>query len=174
LVAGGAWQGRAIGDWPHDRFISELRRWGIRHLFVIHEPTRRYLDTPAFVRHHDAGPYAHFELLDADTRSVVTPSGSGRIASHDPLGARVALVDVHRGDRVIVRTHFYPAWHATASGQPVPLFDVDGQLAFDAPAGGSYVVQLVYPRRLWLWPIAALGLAGGVFGAGLIRARQQA
>ena len=64
--------------------------------------------------------------------------------------------------------------HATASGQPVPLFDVDGQLAFDAPAGGSYVVQLVYPRRLWLWPIAALGLAGGVFGAGLIRARQQA
>jgi hypothetical protein len=162
LVAGGAWMGRAIGAWPRARFIAELRRWGIRHLLVIHEPTRRYLTAPAFTRDADVGPYAHFELRDADTRSVDVPHGRGALVEHDPLGARVALEGVRAGDRVVVRTNYYPAWTASARGAAVPLTDADGQLAFTAPFDGAYDVMLAYPRRPWLFVLALAGLVLGV------------
>jgi hypothetical protein len=171
LVAGGAWMGRAIGTWPRARFIAELRRWGIRHLLVIHEPTRQYLTAPEFERDGDVGPYAHFELRDADTRSVVTRTGRGELAEHDPLGARVALRDVHAGDRVVVRTNYYPAWTASARGTAVPVINVDGQLAFVAPFDGSYDVTLAYPRRPWLFVLALAGFALGVTVVPRITAR---
>jgi hypothetical protein len=171
LVAAGAWMGRAIGTWPRARFIAELRRWGIRHLLVIHEPTRRYLTGPEFTRDADVGPYAHFELRDADIRSVVTPAGRGELVEHDPLGGRVALDGVHAGDRVIVRTNYYPAWTASARGTPVPLVNANGQLAFTAPFDGSYDVALAYPRRPWLFVLALAGLALGVFVVSRITVR---
>lgn len=169
LVAAGAWMGRAIDDWPRDRFMAELRRWGIRHLLVIHEPTRRYLTSAEFVRHDDAGPYAHFELLEADTRSVVTGHGTGRLRDWDPLGARIDLDDVRAGDRVIVRTNYHPAWIAQVEGERVPMFAADGQLAFEAPADGTYEVRIEYPRRPWLFSVALIALAGGVMAVGRIR-----
>ncbi|HWB16420.1 MAG TPA: hypothetical protein VG538_08430 [Vicinamibacterales bacterium] len=171
LVAGGAWMGRAIGTWPRARFIAELRRWGIRHLLVIHEPTRRYLTAPEFARDADVGPYAHFELRDADTRSVVTSTGRGDLTEHDPLGARIALSDVHAGDRVVVRTNYYPAWTASARGTAVPLMDVDGQLAFTAPFDGTYDVTLAYPRRPWLFVVALAGFALGMIVVPRLTAR---
>jgi hypothetical protein len=163
--------GRAIGTWPRARFIAELRRWGIRHLLVIHEPTRRYLTAPEFTRDADVGPYAHFELRDADTRSVATPTGRGDLVEHNPLGARIALSDVHAGDRVVVRTNYYPAWTASARGVEVPLVDAGGQLAFAAPFDGTYDVTLAYPRRPWLFVVALAGLVLGVVVVPRITAR---
>jgi hypothetical protein len=162
LVAGGAWMGRALEDWPRDRFLAELERWGIRHLLVIHERTRRYITGPEFQRRANAGPYAHFELLAADDRSVVTRQGTGTLSAWDPLGATVALQNVRQGSRVVVRTNYHPAWTAHYRAGEVPLIADRGQLAFDAPADGSYDVTLAYPRRPWLWLVALGGFVAGV------------
>jgi hypothetical protein len=45
---------------------------------------------------------------------------------------------------------------------------MDGQLAFDAPADGSYDVQLVYPRRygLALFSLAAFLVGLVLMGSG--------
>jgi hypothetical protein len=170
LVAGGAWRGKAIGDWPVETFVAELRKWGIRHLLVVHEPTKRYLTTTGFFRHADAGPFAHFELANADARSVTTTHGDGRLTAWDPLGGTLALHDVRAGDRVVVRTHAHPAWHARVArtGAPVPVLADAGQLAFDAPASGSYDVQLEYPARRGLLLGAGFALLLGVGMAGQV------
>jgi hypothetical protein len=166
LVAAGAWMGRAIETVPRERFLEELDRWGIRHLLVIHERTRRYLAGPDFVERPQAGPYGHFERVAADTRSVVTPRGTGALREWHPLGATIALDGVIRGDRIVVRTNYHPAWTATHEGAPVPLVDDGRQLAFDAPADGTYLVTLSYPTRSWLWLVA---LAAGVAGVAAVR-----
>jgi hypothetical protein len=162
LVAGGAWMGRALEDWPRERFLAELGRWGVKHLLVIHQRTRRYVAGPEFQQHADAGPYAHFELLASDDRAVATTTGTGVLSAWDPLGATVELKDVRQGSRVVIRTNYHPAWTAQSRGTDVPLLAEHGQLAFDAPTDGSYVVTLAYPRRLWLWGVALTGLVAGV------------
>jgi hypothetical protein len=78
------------------------------------------------------------------------------------LGADVELHDVRRGDTVIVRTNYYPAWQALANDRPLPLRAANGQLAFDAPDDGSYTVRLRYPGYRWL---SVLAIASFVTGA---------
>jgi hypothetical protein len=76
--------------------------------------------------------------------------------------AKLIVIDLSTGDRVVVRTHFHPAWQIRAGGQALTGFDEGGQLSFDAPATGSYDVELVYPARRWpfLCPLVALVLKG--------------
>jgi len=62
---------------------------------------------------------------------------------------------------VIVRANYYPAWRAYAGGREVPLYSIDGQMAFRAPDSGSYVVRLEYPRYRWLSILAmSVAIAG--------------
>ena len=109
---------------------------------------------PAFARRWSSGPWTHFEFLAADPREVVVPSGRGHLAERTPLGARVRLEDVRQGDRVIVRTNFYPAWTAWIDQSPIALSDDGGLLAFDAPRDGAYEIELRYPARTWLLSVA--------------------
>jgi hypothetical protein len=102
-------------------------------------------------------------MSDADTRSVVTTSGSGRLANLDFLGGDVQLLDVVAGSPVIVRANYYPAWRAHDGDREIALYSADGQLAFRAPRDGSYVVRLVYPRYRGLTILAL-----GVFAAGMM------
>ena len=74
----------------------------------------------------------------------------------DFLGGEVALTDAVAGEPVIVRANYYPAWRATVNGHDVPLYDSGGQLAFRAPATGTVVVKLRYPKYRWLNLSAAM------------------
>lgn len=148
VVAGGTFAGQAIERTPPSRFVAELRRWGIRYLVVWSEPTVRFLSgSESFEERWSARPWRVFALRDADVRSVVTPNGSGALRGRDLLGAEVVLNGVRRGDPVVVRTNFYPAWRATWQGRDVPTRDEGGQLAFAAPADGDLVVRLEYPAH---------------------------
>jgi hypothetical protein len=139
-----------------------MRRWGVRHLFVWTETTRAYLARSGhFVERWRGGRWSHFELADADLRSVVTTSGSGARRNLDFLGGEVALVDASAGEPIVVRANYYPAWRAFLEGQAVPLYSANGQLAFRAPRAGTYVVQLKYPRYGWLTLIAITSITIG-------------
>lgn len=170
VLGGGAWQGDAIERAPPEVFAAELRKWGVRQLFVWTSESRQYLSTaPEFVERWRQAPWSQFELLDADVRSVVTEApGAGHLAALDPLGADVVLEDVRAGQLVTVRTNYYPAWRAYAGTREIDLREDDGQLAFDAPADGSYSVRLEYPARRWLSVLALVALITGVviLGAG--------
>jgi hypothetical protein len=162
VVGAGTFAGRQIGLTPPAAFEAEMRKWGVRHLFVWTDETRGYLgDSGRFVERWRGGRWSEFELIDADTRSVVTPTGSGVLRALDPLGAEVALDGVKAGDDVVVRANYYPAWRAHADGVPVELRERNGQLLFPAPRDGTYVVALEYPRYRGL-VVGALGtfLAG--------------
>ena len=65
------------------------------------------------------------------------------------------------GSAVVVRTNYYPAWRAYAGGHEVELYSSDGQMAFRAPNGGTYVVQFEYPRYRWLSILAVTGAVAG-------------
>jgi hypothetical protein len=112
-----------------------------------------------FIERWRGGPWSHFELREADTRSATAGSGSARLTNLDLLGADVELTDVRAGEQVVVRANYYPAWLARAGDRDVPLYSADGQIAFRAPADGSYVVTLEYPRYRWLSLVAALAIA---------------
>jgi hypothetical protein len=161
-VAGGAYQGRAIADTPASALAAELKRWGVGRVFVWSESSVRYFESsPLFEPRWRGDPWREFALQNADTRQVVTASGTGALIAYDPLEATVALDGVREGDRVVVRTNYYPAWNAVSSGRALTLVSDDGQLAFAAPASGSYQVQLSYPRRtlfvIACWLFALVG-----------------
>jgi hypothetical protein len=164
VVGAGTFAGRAIEETPPATFVAEMRRWGVRHLFVWTDASREYLARSGFFTERwRGGLWSDFELPGADTRDVITPSGAGHLRALDFFGANVELVDVTAGAQVIVRTHYYPAWRAQAGGRDVPLYSIDGQMAFSAPDGGSYTVRLEYPRYWWLSVLAVIAASTGVW-----------
>ena len=163
VVGAGTFAGQLIDLTPPDEFAAEMRRWGVRHLFVWTDTSRNYLARGGhFVEQWRGGRWSDFEMTDPDVRSVVTARGSGELRSLDLLGADVALADVKAGDPVVVRANYYPAWRAFVDRQEVSLGNSNGQLAFTAPRDGSYVVRLEYPRYRWLSALALLSVFAGV------------
>jgi len=168
-LAGGGFRGQAIETVPTEVFVSEMRRWGVESLLVWSDASRRYLSArPEFVARGEDGDWAQFELTNADPRAVVTVAGTGSLVRLTPVSGEVTLRGVPPGSRVVVRTHFHPAWSASADGRPVPLTSEDGQIAFAAPAGGDVVVRLAYDRRIWLTLMALTTL---ICGAALLAVR---
>jgi hypothetical protein len=140
-----------------------MRRWGVGHLFVWTSAARGYLaGSDRFDELWTDGQWSHFLLRDGDLRSVVTSTGTGTLRNLDFLGAEVALSGVTAGERVLVRANYYPAWRAFAGDGEVDLQAIDGQLAFQAPANGSYVVRLEYPRYRALSVFAVVLLVSGM------------
>ena len=162
VVGAGTFAGRAIEETPPAAFVAEMRRWGVRHLFVWTDASREYLARSGFFTEQwRGGPWSHFELKDVDTREVITTTGTGHLRALDFLSGNVELVDLTAGTPVIVRANYYPAWRAYAGGREVPLYSIDGQMAFRAPDSGSYVVRLEYPRYRWLSILAmSVAIAG--------------
>ncbi len=163
IVAAGTFEAQPISFTAPAVFAAEMRRWGVAHLFVWTEASRSYLGgTGLFTEAWRGGLWSQFDLRQPDVRSVVCSNGSGTLRNLDLLGGAVDLTNVTAGEEVVVRANDYPAWRAHAGGAEVPLYDVDGQLAFRAPRGGTYTVRLEYPRYRWL---SALAIAA--FGIGL-------
>jgi hypothetical protein len=163
LLSGGAFMGRAIEDTPVAEVMAELHRWGVRHLLVWSEASKRYFRGDSrFADRVSFDRWTHFEWLDADSRSVATVSGSGSLEGIDPFAGTVRLADVGPGETVVVRTNFHPSWTARDDERAVALFEKGGQLAFQTPRGGSYDVTLIYPKRTWLLWLAALAIAVGI------------
>jgi hypothetical protein len=175
VVAAGTWQGHPIDETPVDVFTAEMRKWGVKHLFVWTDRSRDYLahsgrfvekwrtPSPSPTATAAQGVWSDFEMLAADIRSVVVPSGRGELRSLDMLAAEVALQDVVAGEPVVVRAHYYPAWRAYDGDRAVALAAIDGQLAFRAPRAGTYSVRLVYPRYRALSLLALLAFFAGAF-----------
>jgi hypothetical protein len=163
VVGAGTFAGRAIDETPPEAFVAEMRRWGVRHLFVWTDASRNYLaKSGLFIERWRRGLWSDFELKEVDTREVITTTGTGRLRALDFLGGNVELVDATAGSPVILRVNYYPAWRAYAGEREVPLYPVHGQMAFRAPDNGSYVVRFEYPRYRWLSllavSVAVLGL----------------
>ena len=165
VVGAGTFLGKAISETPPAAFVDEMRRWGVRNLLVWTDATRDYLaGSGAFDERWRSGRWSHFELHDADVRSVVTRHGRGELRALNFFGGDVALTDVVAGEPIVVRTNFYPAWRAQSDGGQVPLYEAGGQLGFNAPASGSYAVHLEYPRYRVLNAGAAVVLLLGIAG----------
>jgi hypothetical protein len=163
LLAAGAMWGRSLDDIPETEVITELRRWGIRDVLVWSPAAREFFARSSHLsRVWGSGDWEHFALAQADTRPVVTENGSGTLDNLDPLGGRVVLKDVAAGAQAVVRTNYYPVWSARVESVEVPLFAVDGQLAFRAPRSGSYEVRLDYPRRVGVMIGAGIALCAGL------------
>jgi hypothetical protein len=162
VVGAGTFAGKVIGLTPPEAFEAEMRRWGVRHLFVWTDETREYLmRSSQFVETWREAPWSQFTLRDSDVRSVIVSTGSGELRDLDFLSGRVALTGVTKGEPIVVRMNYYPAWRAVAGSTPLPLRAVDGQLAFDAPESGNVEVRLEYPRYHWLTlPAIALFFVG--------------
>ena len=166
VVGAGTFRGRPIAETPAAAFVTEMERWGVRHLFVWTDDTREYLTrSGAFAERWRGGPWSHFERPGADVRAVVATSGHGTLTDLDALGATVNLSDVEAGSTIVIRANYYPAWRARHGDHDVPLFSQDGQLAFHAPAAGTYVVTLEYPRYRWL---SLAAIAAFLFGMAAI------
>ena len=164
VVGAGTFAGRAIELTPPEAFEAEMRRWGVKHLFVWTDASRTYLArTGSFAELWRGGLWSHFELKDVDTRAVITTTGAGQLRDLSFLGGTVDLAGVASGSPVIVRANYYPAWRAYAGGREVPLYSSSGQMAFDAPDSGSYVVRLEYPRYRWLSILALLAAIAGTW-----------
>lgn len=153
MLAGGGWQGHMLSDADRAAFVDEMHRWGVTHLFVWSNTAKTRLSAwPEFSLAWEDGAWREYVLTGplADPRLVTTASGRGDLVSLSMRGGVARLTDVRAGERIVVRTHFHPAWEIAAMGRAVTPIDSGGQLAFAAPADGSYDVALIYPARRWL------------------------
>jgi hypothetical protein len=164
IVGAGTFRGQAIAMTPIEDFAAEMRRWGVRHLFVWTDQSRDYLrQSGLFVERWRAGLWSQFVLPGVDGGSAVTTVGSARLAELDFLGGVVELAGVTAGTPVVLRANYYPAWRARIGDRPVPLYDHDGQLAFRAPESGTYRVRLEYPRYRSISVLALAVLLAGLW-----------
>jgi hypothetical protein len=162
VVGAGTFRGLPIAETPPDAFVDEMRRWGVRHLFVWTDDTREYLRRDSrFVERWRHGRWSHFEHANVTGAAVVAASGRGALRDLDWLGARIDLAGMKAGEEVVIRANYYPAWRATSGGRPVALFPRDGLLAFRAPDDGDYTVRLEYPRYRLLTMTALVSLIAG-------------
>lgn len=169
LLSGGAFKGRLITTLPRNDVTVELRKWGVRHVLVWSSAANAFFAShDRFVERWHHGLWTAYEYLDADPRSVVAATGAGSLSNLAPLEARVDLSQVRAGEVVVVRSNYYPEWTATVNGQPLRLFASGDQMAFRAPADGSYSVVLAYPRRLWLDIVALAALVLCIAACALI------
>jgi len=164
LLAGGAFRGQAISSVPVEQVTGELRRWDVRHLFVWSGASVEYFRAhPAlFVERWSSGLWHDFDYVEA---AAPDPPHVRRavLEAFDPLGGRVRVDDVQRGDEVVIGTNYHPSWTAAIDGLPgtIALHERGGQLAFTAPQSGSYDVRLIYPRRPALGVLALCALLAG-------------
>lgn len=166
VLAGGAFRGTSIAVTSPEAVHAELTRWGVKHVVVWSRAARQFFDAdPSFVRRWSADPWSRYEFKNADARDIVVASGRGRITERTLLGARVELESVRAGERVLLRTHFYPAWTAWFEAQQIPLIDSDGQIALLAPRDGSLTIEMRYPKRTWLLFVA---IAAVVIGSAVL------
>ena len=90
VVGAGTFAGRAIELTPPEAFEAEMRRWGVKHLFVWTDASRTYLArTGSFAELWRGGLWSHFELKDVDTRAVITTTGAGQLRDLSFLGGTV-------------------------------------------------------------------------------------
>ena len=162
LFANGTFRGRALSEVPVPALVAELRRWGVSHLLVWSEPAKAYLRSSGeLAARWQTTRWQEFELLNADVRSVVTARGDAVLEGVNPFGAQVRLKNAQRGAQVIVRTNYHPAWRARNGTALLAVSDVNGQLAFPAPADGDSIVELQYPARRWLIAVALAAVVAG-------------
>ncbi len=163
VLGAATFRGRSIAETPIDDFVAEMHRWGVRYLFVWTDGSRTYLAADARFRERwRDGRWSQFERLDADTRSVITDSGSAQLRNLDFLDGDVELAGATAGAPVIVRANYYPAWRARVGDRDVPVYSEKGLLAFRAPDSGSYTVRLEYPRYRGLSVFAVAALMTGL------------
>jgi len=169
VLAAGAFRGRALSVTPSPALQAELSAWGVRSLFVWSQASRAYFAAdPAFVEVWRGGDWVEFSYPASDSRPVVVPYGRAQIIERSPLGARLLIQAQRKYVRVVLRTNYFPAWTASIGGTPVALVDEAGQLAFDAPVEGEFVVDLQYPRRTWLLIVSMFVVVAGAIAAAFV------
>ncbi|MCX6355719.1 MAG: hypothetical protein NTZ78_12585 [Candidatus Aureabacteria bacterium] len=167
----GTYKGRFLSEYPQEEIKALLRRWGIRYLVLWIEEARHYFAAQpgSYTRiwRIDSSKTQGFEpvqgeiyeFLQADPRSVVVFNGSGDLETRDYFSKLVRLRRVVRGEKVVVRTNYSPAWRAYQGNNEIGLFSVDGQLAFVCPKDGNTIISLYFPKYRFLIIIALVSLA---------------
>ena len=173
----GTYKGRFLSEYPPQEINALLKKWGIKYLVLWSNEARDYFGRQGGsykrIWNIDTGElqkagfepvrWEIYEFFDADPRSVVVASGSGEIETKDYFTKILRLRGVKKGEKVIVRMNYFPAWRAFWEGHDVDLFNEDGQLAMQCPADGNMIIRLYFPRYTVLTIMAVLSLAACFF-----------
>ncbi|HEX4565356.1 MAG TPA: hypothetical protein VH138_01950, partial [Vicinamibacterales bacterium] len=105
VVAAGTWRGEPIDLATVDAFAAEMRKWGVKRLFVWTDRSRGYLTSSGrFVERWRGGLWSEFEMLDPSPTVSVSVSGSGHgsLRHLNMLGGEVLLDGVAATDTIVV------------------------------------------------------------------------
>ncbi len=162
-IATGTYEGQDVTDYGHDFFADLWRRWGVEYLCLWSRQSRRFFGgAPEYENILEGERFAIYRFRDADARAVAVRAGSAELSYPDNFTAKVRLDGVPAGSRVVLRVNWFDEWRATWDGEPVELYEHEGQISFDAPEGdGTLLMNWPKRRGLLLWP--ALAVAAGVF-----------
>ena len=96
VVGAGTFAGRPIADTAPERFVAEMQRWGVRHLFVWTDTSRDYLAGTAVRRAMAGRPLV---ALRAAGRDLARRTERRPVPAQSRLlGADVALASAKAGD----------------------------------------------------------------------------
>jgi len=145
--ANGLFRGLPLAQYRVSEVAEELRRWGVRRLAVWSEGAKGLFAREAhrFPEVGREGPYVILDARDAEPSAVAVERGTAEIVEDGFFRRRVRLSGMRAGDTVRMKSHYHPGWRARTGGSPVPLYDVGGQLAFQAPGAGEHEVTLELP-----------------------------
>jgi len=155
-INSGTYMGKMISRYPISTFNDLMKKWGIRYLILWSNTSTKYFS--AYPDHYQRmwsdKNWVVFRYLNADTRSVVTASGSGTLINKDPFEKQIILRNVAKNDEIIIRSNYLKQWQFSYPSSRVKLYEKNGQIAFKAPHSGSYTVKLAFPKYYFLSFIA--------------------
>jgi hypothetical protein len=152
-VHNGVWRRLALEKWRLSEMEEELRGWGVRRLVVWSGQAKDLFakDREKFPVVARYGPFEVLEYRDAEPAGVAVDSGTAEIAEDGFYRRVVRLHGARTGDIVRLKSNWFPDWRARSGGREVLLYNVGGQLAFQAPAPGEVEVVLEFPTGVGLW-----------------------
>lgn len=163
-IIAGTFRGRPLTRVGVGEVEDMLCRWGIRHLILWSTLAKDYFSghPEHFTEIWRDGAFSIFRYRRDAACAAAPVEEKARIVEETYFTKRIALQDVAEGEQIVLRCNYFPAWKVSWNGQACPTHDERGQLAFRAPASGSYIVSLAFPRYAGLSVLALIALAIGI------------
>lgn len=151
VLVSGVFRGRPLNEVEVDEFNRFLDKWGIENIVVWSRVAKDYFQQyPQLYKEERIDRrWTTFRYKYAREGNItfLGNRGKGTLTNNDYFEKILELKDVDKGETVVLRTNYFPEWRAFYEDRPIPIFNLDGQLAIQVPFDGEGEILFRYPKH---------------------------
>ncbi len=148
-LIGGVYKGKFISEYRIEEIENTLRSWGVKYLVLHTDISKDYFAKypDRFGRIWKDSIYVILEHLSSSPEELKTSGfGRGWIERESYFTKVIKLTNMTKGEEIIARFNYFPAWKAYCGNQELDLRNKDGQVMFLSPESGDYKVVFYFAK----------------------------